>query len=178
MADNSSSSSSSLSSLSSTSSSGDFAQNLYHRATTADLQVGMYQRRHGRILIDLLDNDGNLYTLPDESHLRLKIGKEGKVPNIDLEDTTSSPNGSYISKGNPMLVVLDQLDTRFAPGVYDLQISVLDDDDANEITLIARGHFVLYASVGGGDLAIDLLESSLSSVSSSSSSVSSTSSVG
>jgi len=109
--------------------------------------LAFYENKTSKSSITIDFPSGTRVPITSSEYLRLKIGIEGEVPVIDLNDTQVTANGSYITKTNPMHFELNQDDANFPPGVYDMQIAVLDQLDANEITLVARGVFILLESV-------------------------------
>jgi hypothetical protein len=134
----------------------------------------LYRNRTGNALIHLEVTPGQTVPIHANNHLLLKIGKTGEVPILDLDDTAATANGSYITKTNPMLLRLHQDDAIFAAGIYDLEVTVLDDAAGSGVTLLKKGRFVLFDSVGAPDVVEEISSSSsLSSISSSSSSTSS-----
>jgi hypothetical protein len=152
--EDSSQSSLSSSSVSSISSSGELVASLARATTTADLQIGTYRERSAIWLIKLLDVDGQDVVFEDDWRVRVKIGRNEETPILDLVDGVATVNGTHITKINPVKLFLHQDDMSFAPGIYDLQIAILDNAQAQNITYLASGHFTLYGSVGGGDIIV------------------------
>lgn len=91
------------------------------------------------------------------NRLRIKIGVEGQVPLFDLVDGQATPNGSYITLNNPckLFIHQDDLNVNVAPGIYDMQIALLDRADSNNITLVAKGMFIVNGTVGAGDIPVE-----------------------
>jgi hypothetical protein len=117
------------------------------------MQLNFYKKRTGRALISIVDVNGNKVRLHENNQIRVKVGREcDNSVVLDLDSQNATANGSYITKQNPVLLYLHQDDAVFPAGVYDMQLSVLDNPEAENITLFAKGRFVLYSSVGGGDL--------------------------
>ena len=117
--------------------------------------VEAYSSRTAQALITLLDGSGNEIGVHALNRLRLKIGREGETPILDLVDGVGTPNGSYITLANPLKLFLHQDDLTFAAGIYDMQIALLDRADAQKISLIAKGYFVLHGTIGAGDITVD-----------------------
>jgi hypothetical protein len=87
--------------------------------------------------------------LDSSNVLRVKIGKDGQIPQLDLVSTAPTANGSSVTNGNPFVMRLDKDDLIFAPGVWDLELVVMDDSTGAVVTTLKKGIFVLLATAGG-----------------------------
>jgi hypothetical protein len=113
------------------------------------MAVSFYKRRTGRALISVVDSSGNKIRIFDTNHIRVKIGRSGLRPILDLNDEVATSNGSYVTNENPILLHIDSADLVFPAGIYDIQVSVLDNLDAENMSFLSRGRFILHNSVSG-----------------------------
>ena len=66
--------------------------------------------------------------------VRIKIGKIGKTPILDLDSSAPSTNGSTIVKGASNRLSMTQADMDLLnPGVYSMEVSLVDNADAQAI---------------------------------------------
>jgi len=151
----SSSISSSLSSGSGSSESSSsvmLAATLFVAGETDRLCIEAYRRRDSQYQIKLLDVEGEPITIHPTNVIRLKIGKDGAVPHLDIVSTEATANGSSVTGANPMTLKLDKDDLRMTAGVYDIEIIVLDSGSAEIVTEMKKGVFMLFETQLG-DLA-------------------------
>ena len=79
----------------------------------------------------------------------LKIGKDNSTPHLDITSFTPTANGSTISNTNPIIARLDKDDLKFAAGVYDAEIMVLDNRTGRVVTTVEKGIFILNETMRG-----------------------------
>lgn len=80
----------------------------------------------------------------------LKIGKDNQIPHLDINSSQATANGSRIAAPtNPIIVQLDSEDLKFAAGVYDVEITVLDSSTGSVRTVLEKGVFVLHETQRG-----------------------------
>lgn len=94
----------------------------------------------------ITDADGNNVTIGAGDVVRVKIGRSGEAPILDLSSKANTVNGSSVSAANPSAVVIRAADlnrTSFHPGVYDLEVAVVDDSDDDKIKFAGHHVFVL-----------------------------------
>ena len=108
------------------------------------MYIVTYKKRAGCETITITDNAGNNVALAATDQIRLKIGRAGEAPILDLSSNAPSSNGSTVAKANPCAVRLDQEDLDFSPGVYDVEVSVVDDSDSDAIKHANKGSFILH----------------------------------
>lgn len=110
------------------------------------IAITAYKNRSSRFTITVTDANGDAAPFETgQDVMRLKIGDAGSVPLLDL--TNLSP-GSLLSflepRENPATLVLNQSDLdQITPGIYDMEIAIVDDSDLDKIKHADKGIFVL-----------------------------------
>jgi hypothetical protein len=117
--------------------------------------ITAYMRRSQRDTVSFYDADGALVTLAAGDHVRIKIGRPGETPLLDL---SSAGSGSTCSDANPSTVTLvegDLIPANIKPGAYDIEATIVDSTDSNRTKHAETGVFVLHDTPGGnvGDVA-------------------------
>lgn len=109
----------------------------------------VYQRRTCRLVVTILGADGTPEVLSDKGGdvVRVKIGRAGAAPTLDLSSESPTPNGSTVTASNPATVVLDEDDMTMMPGVYDLEVGVVDDDQDDAFKHAEKGTLAVLRSV-------------------------------
>lgn len=96
--------------------------------------VSLRKRRDCAITITITETDGSAYEWIASDAIRVKIGKAGKVPLLDLTSAEDTAAGSGISQANPTTVVIRAADTaNFPIGVLDMEVLVVDDSDQDKV---------------------------------------------
>lgn len=108
-----------------------------------------YRRRTGVFDITITEADGSLVELVAGDKIRVKIGRSGAVPLLDLSSDAPSANGSTLTAANPTRLYLTGDDATAYPGVYDAEVSVVDASDG-KIKHADTGVFVLHETPLGG----------------------------
>jgi hypothetical protein len=88
--------------------------------------------------------------------VRVKVGRQGQTPIIDLDSNAPTANGSSCTAANPSTVRLHQDDlnrTDFVPGVYTLEVLVIDDSDS-DIAKHAGNHVLILEDTPQGSVAV------------------------
>ena len=94
----------------------------------------------------ITDADSNNVTIGAGDVVRVKIGRAGSTPILDLDSAAASANGSTVAAANPCNVYIAATDlnrTLFTPGVYDLEVGVVDDSDNDKFKFAGHHVFVL-----------------------------------
>jgi len=143
-------------------------------------QIHAYKNRVIDYDVNLFEKDGTTeVTLLSDDVVRVKVGRGGGTPHLDLSSIEAESGGSSVtfSAGTNNVVVRFGTDTAaMTPGAYDVTLSVVDNSEtapANAIKHAEYGVLVLHPTMGGE---VGEEESSSSSDSSSSSSSDSSSS--
>ena len=108
-----------------------------------------YRRRTASFDVTITEADGTAVVLTVGDAIRLKIGRAGSVPLLDLTSDAPSANGSTLTAANPTRLYLTQADATASPGVYDVEVSVVDASDG-KIKHADSGVFALHETPLGG----------------------------
>ena len=85
--------------------------------------------------------------------VRVKIGLRGETPLLDLDSAAASANGSTITKNTPSSGInrleIVALDMGITPGVYTLELSLVDNADDGEIKHVDNQTFVVHDVMSG-----------------------------
>ena len=85
--------------------------------------------------------------------VRVKIGLRGEAPLLDLDSAAASANGSTITKNTPSSGInrleIVALDMGITPGVYTLELSLVDNADGAEIKHVDNQTFVVHDVMSG-----------------------------
>lgn len=114
------------------------------------VEIHHYRQRSCSYDITITDANGDAVVIATDDKVRVKIWNEhGATPLLDLVSTTPSSGGSRVTRANPARLTITQLDALWPPGVYTIEISVVDFSD-QRIKHVDSGVFVLYQTPGGG----------------------------
>jgi hypothetical protein len=82
---------------------------------------------------------------------RVKVfrGGDQDTPVLDIDSVAATPNGSVCSAANPSNVRLDQEDLRFDLGIYEVEVTIVDDSDDDAIKHAEMGVFSLSGTPEG-----------------------------
>ena len=106
--------------------------------------VTAFKKRNCYETITINDANGIAVVLAATDQIRIKVGRAGKAPILDLDSIAASGNGSTVARANPCTVRFDQNDLNFSPGTYDIEASVVDDSDGDAIKHADKGVLVLH----------------------------------
>ncbi len=94
----------------------------FYRNRTADEQITFY------------DVDGEEIVIANGDKVRIKIGRPGELPLLDIVSGTPLAGSSQVSAANPATLRLAQDDTAdLQPGHYELEASIVDHADSDFI---------------------------------------------
>jgi len=108
--------------------------------------INAYKKRACNETVTIKDSAGATVVLAGTDQIRLKIGRSGETPILDLSSNAASSGGSTVARANPCAIRLDQSDLDVSSGVYDIEIAVVDDSDSDAIKHADKGVFVLHAT--------------------------------
>jgi hypothetical protein len=104
--------------------------------------------------ITFLDGDGAEVVIAANDKVRVKIGRAGSAPLIDMvSGTPLNPGGSTVTKANPAVLTLRRGDLTaniIKPGAYDIEAYIVDSGDSNHIKHAESGVFTLIDGQTGG----------------------------
>lgn len=82
--------------------------------------------------------------------MRVKIGRAGETPILDMDSAADSANGSSLTAANPTTFKLVGADaTLFTAGSYDIEVAIVDDSDGDNIKHAITGVFVVHETQTG-----------------------------
>lgn len=112
--------------------------------------ITAYRGRTKLCDITITDEDGDNVSISGSDAIRVKIGNGKDTPLLDLDTVAATANGSSLTLANPTRLRLDQSDLSGIPaGVYDIEVSVVDNSDSQKIKHAESGTFALHDTPGG-----------------------------
>ena len=85
--------------------------------------IGRYLTRH----VTITDQNSTTFVFESGDVMRIKFGRTGKTPILDLDSVAASPNGSTLTAANPTTMKIKPADmSLFDPGAYDMEVSIYD----------------------------------------------------
>jgi hypothetical protein len=106
--------------------------------------------RRGRKLtrdITMTDASSNTVTPGGNDVVRVKIGRPGSAPVLDLDSAAASANGSTVTKNNTpgvnRLAVVESDMNLFSTGVYTAEVALVDNADGGAIKHVEHQVFVV-----------------------------------
>jgi hypothetical protein len=116
------------------------------------IHITAYQNRDTTESLTFRDADGAFITLAAGDKVRIKVGKSGKTPLLDIFGGVAMDGGTLVTNTNPATLKLfasDLASERIKPGAYDIEAIVVDSADSNRPKHAESGLFVLVGSQGG-----------------------------
>ena len=114
------------------------------------LFVTAYASRTTVESIDILDADGALVTLEANDVIVIKIGRHENTSLRTIRSDAAASGGSTTTFTNPTTLTLDEDDlvpSIIKPGVYDMEVSVIDASDGNRVKHAENGIFSLISTI-------------------------------
>ena len=113
--------------------------------------ITAYKDRGSDHTITILNTAGATYAFQTTDLIRLKIGNAPDAPLLDLTNVVPATLTSFMSpRANPCTLTLAQADLAvITPGIYDLEIGVVDDSDSDRFKHADKGIFVLLDTQAG-----------------------------
>jgi len=87
--------------------------------------------------------------IASDDNVRVKIGRNGQAPLLEIQSASATDNGSICTAANPTIVTIAAGDMTFAAGIYDMEVLIIDKSEANAPKKAETGVFVLRESFGG-----------------------------
>src|SRR5688572_25675349 len=91
------------------------------------MALSIEARRRRRCVFDgrITEVDGTtLIVLVAGDVVRLKVGRPGEAPLLDLDSLGTTANGSGCSFANPSRITIDANDLDFRPGIYTMELAL------------------------------------------------------
>jgi hypothetical protein len=101
--------------------------------------------------IEFTDADGEAVAI-GSNNVRIKIGRAGATPILDIRDGTDLGGGGNVTRANPAVLTLYRDDISASiikPGVYDIEAYIVDATDDNKIVHAESGVFKLIDGMRG-----------------------------
>lgn len=115
-------------------------------------QVLAYAGRFKRFTITITDANGNAVPFQAGDVIRVKVGRDGRAPVLDLSSLAATANGSTVAAANPSEVKLRAADLAggvIKPGVYTFEAFLVDANDAEQPKAAIDGTFHLFSTQAG-----------------------------
>lgn len=94
------------------------------------MEILLYRRRQKELSITIYAPDDSVVPVNNDDVVRIKIGRAGAAPLLDLDSVAASANGSTVTKANPTSVTLAAADvTLLPPGTYEIEAAIYESDD-------------------------------------------------
>ena len=117
-------------------------------ANCSGLQIVADRLRKTEFSIGIGEADCDSVTLASNDNVRVKIGRVGDTPLLEIESDAATANGSSCTATNPTILVLAQDDMTFPAAIYDIEVAIVDvSEDA--IKKAERGILIVRDSMGG-----------------------------
>lgn len=116
------------------------------------IHITAYQNRDTTESITFRDADGEAITLAAGDKVRIKVGRSGKTPLLDVFGGVALGGGTNVTNANPATLKLfasDIASENIKPGAYDIEAIVVDSADSNRPKHAESGVFMLIGSQGG-----------------------------
>lgn len=107
------------------------------------LNITAYRNRTSIRTITITDADGDNVVIAETDVVRVKIGRGGEVPLLDLDGVETTSNGSGCTNANPTTLTLDNDDMTMVAGIYDIEVMVVDDSDRDSPKQAENGVFTV-----------------------------------
>lgn len=103
--------------------------------------VTFFKNRTSDELISVYDSGGELIDLShDNDKFRIKIGRPGDIPLLEISSDSPTDGGSSITDVNPATLRLSQNDSKNLPaGVLELEVAIVDSLDSGLIKHVESG---------------------------------------
>lgn len=118
------------------------------------LYITAYVNRTTTERITISGRDANnVVTQPsvgDSDQVRVKIGR-GDAVSKDIVSGTELTNGTTVTRANPCTLTIVGTDfANMTPGVYDIEVAIVDHADSDRTKHADEGVFVLIGTQSGG----------------------------
>jgi hypothetical protein len=95
------------------------------------------------------ESDGDDASIASNDNVRIKIGREGQTPLLEVESDAATANGSRCTAANPTVLSLAAADLAFQAGLYDIEALVVDTSDSDRPKKAEQGIFHLRETLAG-----------------------------
>jgi hypothetical protein len=113
------------------------------------LNLTIYRQRGCVRTITVTESDGSNTVFAAGDVFRLKIGRDGAAPLLDLDSKAATANGSGCTAANPTTLTLDRRDVTMPAGVYDIEALIVDDSDSDQPKQADKGVLTVVETQAG-----------------------------
>lgn len=117
-------------------------------ANDSGLDLVADRLRFNKFTITIGDASGDDSVVAANDIVRVKIGRLGDTPLLEVESDTATANGSSTTAANPTVLSIEGADLSFPAGIYEVEADILDTSES-KIKKAERGIFQLRESMGG-----------------------------
>ena len=118
-------------------------------ANCSGLQIVADRLRQTEFEIGIGEADCDDVTLAANDNVRVKIGRTGDTPILDIQSAAPTAGGSSCTVANPTVLTLSAADMIFPAGIYDIEVAIVDVSQGSAIKKAERGILVVRDSMGG-----------------------------
>ena len=93
--------------------------------------------------------DGDDSSIAADDNVRIKIGRQGQTPLLEIESDAATANGSQCTATNPTVLTLAADDLSFQAGIYDIEATIVDTSDSDAPKKADNGIFHLRETLAG-----------------------------
>lgn len=113
--------------------------------------ITAYQSRNTDEQITILDHTGANADVTSSDKVRIKVGRAGSAPILDVVSGTPLSGGTQVNAANPCTLKLYKADlASITPGIYDCEVGVVDASDSSRFKHAESGVFQLIGTQLGG----------------------------
>ena len=104
--------------------------------------------RFNQFSITIGEADGDDAVVAASDIVRVKIGRLGDTPLLEVQSDVATANGSVTTAANPTVLSIEGPDLPFKAGIYEVEASIWDTNEGR-LKKVERGVFQLRDSMGG-----------------------------
>ena len=117
-------------------------------ANSSGLQVEADRLRKSVHVITIGEADGDDVVVAANDIVRIKIGRLGKAPILEIASDVATAEGSICTAANPTELTLMGADLSFQAGIYDIDATIYDTSEG-KAKKVENGVFILRESMLG-----------------------------
>jgi len=116
--------------------------------------IQSHKNRKKIIDLTILDADDAAIVPGSNDVVRVKIGRRGKTPILDIDSVAATANASTVTKNSPssgknrLEITRADMDL-FQPGIYTLELAFVDNADSQEIKHVDHQVFAVQKTMTG-----------------------------
>lgn len=98
-----------------------------------------YRHRSHAWDVTITDASGSAVVFETGDVFRVKVGRSGEQPILDLDSLGTTSKGSGCTAANPSRVTIHQDDLLVPAGAYDVEVDIVDKSDGSKIKAADKG---------------------------------------